>query len=71
MVKLIKLKKLQNLTHSHCPYGHNTMGYLYLNLLTFFLGRNFTCSHYTNDKWDKGIMETHPNATAVNFRLSF
>ena len=30
-----------------CPYGHNTMEYLYLNL---FLGSWFrTCSHCTND----------------------
>ena len=57
-------------THTgYCPYGHYTMGCLYLNL---FLGSElFTCSHRTNDKWDKGTMETHPkvfavNATAVN-----
>ena len=31
-------------------------------ILTFFLGRNFICSHCTNDKWDMGIMEAHPKA---------
>ena len=42
-VKLFKLKKLQKFlsclaaltpphTHTHCPFAHNTMGYLYYNL---------------------------------------
>ena len=40
-------------------------------ILTFFLGRNFTCSHCTKDMWDKRLMEARPkvfcvNATAVN-----
>ena len=32
----------------------------------FFMGRNFTCSHCKNDKWDKGIMEAHPKVFCVN-----
>ena len=57
-----------------CPYGHNTMEYCYL---TFFLGRDFTCSYCINDKLGKGIVVAHQKilrqckGIMTMFRLSF
>ena len=40
----------------YCPYGHYTMGYLYLN---FFLGSELYLLTLKNDMWGKEIMEAH------------
>ena len=49
-------------THTHTVPSATTLWDTFI--ITFFLGRHFTCPPCANDKWDKGIMEAHPKAFA-------